>query len=559
MRISQQLQLFATIIVVSIALVAGTAYLSVMDFSDRGFRVVDSMSTMEKVQSACYHLTYAVANQREYLITDKDSYLDRFRAQIDITKEILRALRDQIKNDHEEMIIFEKFEEAMFKRIASLEATTEAYESKGQAEAFKLIQERVGYQYMDQVMNLAAQLIDFEKRQYATLETQCEDSLKLALMTITLGSLLLALIICIPCYFIFKECRQSLDRLLRASSNVARERFESRLEVSSNNEFGVLGRSISNLAGLLKAKSSELDTTKQALAEVSKKLNASEKENEVLSKSLQELNSYAEEEILELRLGTDSLNKGERDLSESISLADQTGTIMRQVMDFSRGARVCAETVSHHSSDLNRDMQGFIDKAEHVSKSVSQAWQIFPETKELVYQLEALDNELSMLDLITSVKEIKVSNENEVVVISERLKGLKNSLMTTRRALTINISQMQQTIREAVDSSSDFSTTLKGATRHVDSMAKEIEPLLASTFSSSSELTHLDRVYQRLLNSLDDIRSSLSEIGESLSKEEAFAARLKLRAQNAALQRAMQQELEKDKLDNLEKETASLG
>ena len=152
---------------------------------------------------------------------------------------------------------------------------------------------------------------------------------------------------------------------------------------------------------------------------------------------------------------------------------------------------------------------------------------------------------------------MKAKRETEVVVLYDRTKGLKNSLMTTRRALTINISQMQQTIREAVDSSADFSTTLKGANRHVDSMAKELEPLLASTFSSSSELTHLDRVYQRLLNSLDDIRSSLSEIGDSLSKEEAFASRLKLRAQNASLQAALQQDL--DKSDNLEKETASLG
>ena len=225
MRISQQLQLFAAIIVVSIALVAGTAYWSVVDFSDRGFRVVDSMSTMEKVQSACFHLTYAVSSQREYLITDKDSYLDRYRAQVDIAKEILRTLHDQIKSDHEEMIIFEKFEEAMFKRIASLDATTEAYENKGQQEAFKLIQDRVGLQYMEQVTILASQLIDFEKKQYTSLETQCEDSMKLALMTITLGSLLLAMVICIPCYFIFKVYRHSLDRLYRASSNVSRKRF----------------------------------------------------------------------------------------------------------------------------------------------------------------------------------------------------------------------------------------------------------------------------------------------------------------------------------------------
>ncbi len=93
--------------------------------------------------------------------------------------------------------------------------------------------------------------------------------------------------------------------------------------------------------------------------------------------------------------------------------------------------------------------------------------------------------------------------------------------------MIINISQMQQTIREAVDRSAEFSTTLKGG------------------------------VYQRLLNSLDDIRQSLGDIGDSLSKEEAFASRLKLWAQNAALQAAIQQDV--DKSNNLEKETASLG
>lgn len=539
MRISQQLQLFAITVVVTLALVAITAYWSVCDFGERGAKVVDSMSTMEKVEAACFHLTYAVSNQREYLITDKDSFLDRFRAQLEITKEILRSLRDQIKSDHEEMILYEKFEEAMFNRMASLEATTEAYENKGQAEAFKLIKDRVGFQYMEQVAVLASQLIDFEKKQYSALETQCEDSFKLALMTITLGSLLLALVICIPCYFIFRECRQSLDRLLRASSNVARERFESQMEISSNNEFGVLGRSISNLAGLLKAKSDELDNTKLELNLKSEQLIASEKDKDYLSSTLFDLRDFVEEEILELKISADTLNKSEQELGESISLADQSGTIMRQVMDFSRGARVCAETVSHHSSDLAKDMQNFIDKAENLSKSVSSAWQIFPETKELVYQLEGLDNELSMLDLISSVKEVKVQanrkdNENEVIVISDRLKGLRSSLMTTRRALTINISQMQQTIREAVDSSSDFSATLKGANRHVDSVIKELEPLLASTFSSGSELTHLDRVYQRLLNSLDEIRGNLNLLSDSLAKEEAFASRLKLKALNAS-------------------------
>ncbi len=556
MRISQQLQLFAAIIVAAIVLVSGTAYWSVVDFSERGGRVVDSMSTMEKVEAACFHLTFAVSNQREYLITDKDSYLDRFRAQLDITKELLRSLRDQLKTDHEELIIFEKFEEAMFKRMASLEAVTEAYEAKGQEEAFKLIKERLGYQYMEQVTALAAELIDFEKKQYAALEIQCEDSMKLALMTITMGSILLALVICIPCYFIFRECRQSLDLLLRASSNVARERFESRLEVSSNNEFGILGRSISNLASMLKAKSGELDNTKQILQQANEKLSESEKEKENLSNILSELKSFADEEMLELKIGTDSLNKSEQELSESISLADQSGSIMRQVMDFSRGARVSAETVSHHSSDLAKDMQNFIDKANHVSKSVNSAWQIFPETKELVYQLEGLDNELSMLDLVSSV------HQSEAVIISDRLKGLKSNLMTTRRALTINISQMQQTIREAVDSSADFATSLKGANRLIDSMSKELEPLLESTFSSGSELTHLDRIYQRLLNSLDDIKSNLNALGDSLSKEEAFASRLMLKTHTASLQSHSHSHSHSnggDKSEKLDIETASLG
>lgn len=538
MRISQQLQLYAIIIVVTLGLVAITAYWSVCDFGEHGAKVVDSMSTMEKVEAACFHLTYAVSNQREYLITDKDSYLDRFRAQLDITKEILRALRDQLKTDHEEMIIFEKFEEAMFKRMASLEATTEAYEARGQAEAFRLIKERVGFQYMEQVTVLASELIDFEKKQYTVLENQCEDSFKLALMTITLGSVLLALVICLPCYFIFKECRQSLDRLLRTSSNVARERFESQLEISSNNEFGVLGRSIANLAGMLKAKSDELDNTRQDLLAKSDQLLQSEKDNQILSSTLIELKNFVEEEMLELKISGESLAKSEAELNESISLADQSGSIMRQVMDFARSARVSAETVSHHSNDLAKDMQNFADKADQLSKSVGAAWQIFPETKELVYQLEGLDNELSMLDLISSVKEVKVQansqNENEVIVISDRLKGLRNSLMTTRRALTINISQMQQTIREAVDSSADFSTTLKGANRHVESVIKELEPLLSNTFSSGSELTHLDRVYQRLLNSLDDIKNNLDDLNDSLTKEEAFASRLKLKTVNAS-------------------------
>lgn len=531
MRISHQLAGLSLAAVSIIIVVAVCSFLCVNQLTESHQSVYKSASVLESTQKLCFHIAYASAAQRGYIITGKDSLVDLYHSEIESTKQTMNRLLTQAQDNPEERQLVQRIQRTVTERLGSLETTMETFETKGQDAAFDRIKRGAGLALMTKTIQQTDDLADYELKQLIQRRNNSQAQAQTTQGVIVIGSLL-AVTIIIICYLVLaRTLGGAISSLLRASQNVARERFESLVDIESNNELGDLGRAFNTLAGHLKERTMELEKAKIDLVESGSSLTNKAQDLDSVMNHAAELQIFIEQTAMDIDMAHNYLKVFDQELRDCGSLANLSGTSLRQILDFERDVRVAAENADRRCKDLQDGLGQFSDQADLVCNAVSSLWNGLPETKDLISQLDALDNELSVLNVISSLTETKSENisQQEITIIKERLKSLHQSLAGIRSSLNVNISHMQQTAREALDASGHFTSTLKGTHRPLDSINSDMKQLLQSALSSRGELINLDRLHQRQLNSLDELSKGLNLLDGSLNKDQDFIGRIKIR------------------------------
>ncbi len=532
MRISQQLTILTICAVLVIILVAASAFFCVWQLTESHASVAKNAENLELTQELCFHVAYSSAAQRAYIITGFDSSLDNYRAEINGTKQTFDKLQASIADNPAQKDIAEKLGRALNDRLASLETTRQIYETKGRDAAFARIRQGVGLAMMARVIELANSLRDFELHQLIDAHNRAETDAKNTQLTIILGSLVAIAIIVITNMFFSRNLSNAVTTLLRASQNVAHERFESIVDIGSTNELGDLGRAFNTLAGHLKDKAQEADESGRRMIKAEEDLKAKLQELHEARKQLGELSAIIQDSQLEQDLSGNHYKNVCDHVKDVLSLSDMLGSSLHQILDFSRDVRVAAETLDRKCMDLSEGVVDLSDQAHQVSKALDAIWQNLPETKDLVGQLDNVEDELSVLNMVSSMSAAEAKQLNEKVI--ERLKEIRNELTGTKSKLNIQVTHLQQMTRQALDASSNFESSLKGASKPLQAINNEMADLLKPTMAGRAELINLERLHQRQISAMEQIGNYLSLVESSRVRQSDLVARMNLKAKSFA-------------------------
>lgn len=530
MRISQQLGILTLSAAVVISLVAVSAYYCVCQLTDSHKAVYNSASTLGATQELCFHLAYASASQRAYIITDKDSVRDQYRSEVELAKQTLNRLRILI-DDPDERVLLERLDKSMTERIASLEMTLNEYELHGQAAAFERIKNGVGLTVMTRTIKLANELCEYELKQIGDCRRVAEGNAKATDLTIVWGTALAIAIILISHKYLSHNLSAAVTNLLRASQNIALGRFESRANITSNNELGDIGRAFNVLSGHLKAKTETLEDLNKQLCSVQEKLKEKSQNFETLQALVKELSLFVQESSIDLERTADHIKALEQEFQNSDMSVNQSKTAVAKVQEVENEVQSSVDLLQRGCRDLNGEVEELKRQSAHVLGAVETIWNKIPQTKELLLKLDALDNEFSVLEAVSAIAGAKqnASSNPELAVVAERLKEFRKSLSSTRSSFDMNILQAQQSTSEALTNSSRFNEKLDETKRPLNSMDGEIQHLLKSLSNGKEELSDLSRLHQRYIHALDVLDKRIQLLGLGVVKDRDFTSKLQLR------------------------------
>jgi methyl-accepting chemotaxis protein len=530
MRISQQLAILTVATFAIIVVVAASAYYCVFQLTESHAAVNRSAETLAATQELCFHMAYATAAQRAYIITGFDSSLDAYKAEVADTKQTMALLNKLAHDNPEEAELASKLERGLNDRMASLETTLEIYETKGQAQAFTRIRQGVGLAIMQRTVEQANALRDYELHQLISDRQQAELNAKNTQHTLITGSLVAIAIVCISNILFSKNLSNAVNLLLRASQNLALNRFETMVAIDNNDELGDLAKAFNSLAGNLRDHAMRADAAEERLTKSESELATKADELNTLRNQIDNLQTILQESRLEQEVSHGQFELLVQQVKDAAALAERLGDSLRHSVDLARRSRIATESLERRCSELNSNVSAFNDQAETISKALNSVWNHLPETKDLVNQLNTIEHELSMLSMLSSLR--SGGGEKEQATLTTKIEELKQILAATQSKLNINVTQLQQTARQALDASTTFDSSLKNVNRPLQSLSQELSQLTEPSMMNTVELANTERLSQKHLSSFDKLSNSLSTLDVAKTKQRETSERLALHSKN---------------------------
>ncbi|HEY9757111.1 MAG TPA: CHASE3 domain-containing protein [Oculatellaceae cyanobacterium] len=527
MRISQQLAILTIATFAIIVVVAASAYYCVYQLTESHAAVNRSAETLAATQEVCYHMAYASAAQRAYIITGFDTSLDAYKSEVANTKQTMALLNKLAHDDPEEAELAVKLERGLNDRMASLETTLEIYETKGQAQAFNRIRGGVGLAMMQHTVELANALRDYELHEVTEDRRRAEINAKNTQHTLIIGSLVAIAIVCISNILFSRNLTNAVNLLLRASQNLALNRFETLVAIENNDELGDLAKAFNSLAGNLRDHAMRADEAEERLEKAEADATKKADELDTLHRQIDSLQTILQESRLEQEISQEHFEHLVQQVKESSSLAERLGDSLRHSVELSRRSRVATEGLDRRCSELTFSVSAFNDQAETISKSLNSVWNHLPETKDLVSKLASIEHDLSIVSILTSLR-----NEKDQSTLIAKFDELKQVLAATQSKLNINVTQLQQTARQALDASTQFESGLKNVNRPLVALSQELVQLVEPTLMNTAELANTERLSQKHLSSFDQLSSALSLLDVSKTKQRETSERIALYTKN---------------------------
>lgn len=527
MRISQQLAILTIATFAIIVVVAASAYYCVYQLTESHAAVNRSAETLAATQEVCYHMAYASAAQRAYIITGFDTSLDAYKSEVANTNQTMALLNKLAHDDPEEAELAAKLERGLNDRMASLETTLKIYETKGQAQAFNRIRGGVGLAMMQHTVELANALRDYELHEVTEDRKRAEINAKNTQHTLIIGSLVAITIVCISNILFSRNLTNAVNLLLRASQNLALNRFETLVAIENNDELGDLAKAFNSLAGNLRDHAMRADEAEERLAKAEADLTKKAAELDTLHRQIDSLQTIVQESQLEQERSQEHFEHLIQQVKESSSLAERLGDSLRHSVELSRRSRVATEGLDRRCSELTFNVSAFSDQAETISKSINSVWNHLPETKDLVSQLASIEHDLSIVSILASLR-----NEKDQSTLIAKFDELKQVLAATHSKLNINVTQLQQTARQALDASTQFESGLKNVNRPLVALSQELVQLVEPTLMNTAELANTERLSQKHLSSFDQLSNALSLLDVSKTKQRETSERIALYTKN---------------------------
>ncbi|MCA0314157.1 MAG: CHASE3 domain-containing protein [Candidatus Melainabacteria bacterium] len=272
MKIRSQLKVVSIANALFVLILGGSALFGVLKLTEAHKSVSHSHRVLAEINMLLFNLADTTANERAYLITEQESYFQRYKFSMEKTEKSLGDLPALLTDNQEQSARIKEVDRVIMERLKSFEVTTELYRKGDKEGALNRVRLGKGQQYMLQISRMIEEV---KQTELSLLEHRLQDlsrNIESLERTIIFGTL--SAIACVSLFnaALGRNVVSWVELLRHAADNIERGRFDTRVPTETADEFAEIAEAFNRLGQSLEValdiQPSELEDARDSLSRV---------------------------------------------------------------------------------------------------------------------------------------------------------------------------------------------------------------------------------------------------------------------------------------------------
>jgi CHASE3 domain sensor protein len=503
-----------------------SAYFSVSKLVETYQWTGHTQEILELLSSLGYSTTEIQTSSRGYLITGQTQYKDINAGAIIKTRELASRLQQSLTGQKKKC---DELAESTEHVVGFYKNAMEAYDTKGYESAATLIRSGEGQRWMNTVKRQISDLVTVEKAHLAEHIASSTDSAEHTRLTIVAGTLLAVAFITLCGFLITMRITDPIRRLLRASDNMEKGRFDAVSVMNTNDEFEDLSLAFNQLGLSLQDSAQMLAKTKLDAEEAKTWLNAAREQVLRTAVKAEDLVVLSKEQSVsseEQPIIMAGIVHSESELLKSASIISEvSGQVSEKLGSISRMQR----SLYAEFQDLMNAITANSQRSEILTASIREASEKSVDLHDLSITMDGLCGDLNFLALNGDLQSSHSQDERAALsVFVERLRRLSEKarednlrirqiLARTEKSLSRSLALCDQPDLSASALARSHSSLAEGLLKlsgEFDGLKGLVAQVVDSTDSHASLHCGVPRGLDRLGSALGEQRkvSKISEL-----------------------------------------------
>jgi methyl-accepting chemotaxis protein len=483
---------------VGIALLVGAVlvllYGTVDRLSDTAGRVDHTYRVLEQIDAVRSSLKDAETGQRGYLITGKDTYLAPYRAaQGDLADE-QGALRRLTADNAEQQKRLDALAPLVDSKLAELKQTIDLRRTEGFDAALKIVLTDRGKAVMDRIRAVTDAMEKAEVTLLGQRQTKATAAASSARRTIVIGLILLLVGMAGVGSAITRQTGRRVARLRSAIQSLTRGDLTARSNLTTGDEFGVMGRDFDQAAA-------NLQRTVSGLAGAATTL------------------STAAGELISV---SGTLNTGAQDASGKASVAlGAADLINMNVQSVASGAEEMSASIREIAS-TSAQAAGVatesVEMAQATSNQIAELGQASTQIGDVVRLITSIAEQTNLLALNATIEAARAGDAGKgFAVVASEVKDLAQETARATEDITRRIAAIQTSSEGAGAAVHRIGEVIGQIAQYTTIIAAAVEQQSATTAEMSQSV-------QEAARSSDEVRESFTAVAQ-ITESTSGAAR----------------------------------
>jgi methyl-accepting chemotaxis protein len=469
-----------TAVFVGVALVSGlvslVSYQSVSSLLGNSAMVDHTYKVLGRVDAVRSSLKDAETGQRGYLITADQAYLDpHTQALTDLDAE-QKDLRTLTKDNPRQQQRLDDLAPLVAAKLAELDETINLRRAKGFDAAQQVVLTNKGKAVMDQIRTVLQAMSDEESGLLAKRQKAANDAAKQTQMIIVAGFLVLLAGMIAAGMAMARQTTRRVNQVRAAIRGLAEGDLTVSAELTSGDEFGMMGRDLDTAISAVRDTVQGLATTATTLSSAAEELSA-------VSTELTNSAGEASDKAAAATAAADQVNGG---VQTVVSGAEEMSASIAEIAtNSSRAAEVARESMQ---------------VAEVTNQEIVQLGQASAEIGDVVKLITSIAEQTNLLALNATIEAARAGDAGKgFAVVASEVKDLAQETAKATEDITRRINAIQAStdgaaravarIRQVIDQITEYSTTIASAVEQQSATTSEISRAIAEAAQASAEMS----------------------------------------------------------------------
>lgn len=470
MKIRSQLKVVSIANALFVLILGGSALFGVLKLTEAHKSVSHSHKVLAEINMLLFNLADTTANERAYLITEQESYFQRYKFSMEKTEKSLGDLPALLTDNQEQSARIKEVDRVIMERLKSFEVTTELYRKGDKEGALNRVRLGKGQQYM---MQISRMIEEVKQTELSLLEHRLQDlsrNIESLERTIIFGTL--SAIACVSLFnaALGRNVVSWVELLRHAADNIERGRFDTRVPTETADEFAEIAEAFNRLGQSLEValdiQPSELEDARDSLSRVAQ-------------------TAYHVEEWS--HTARDSARLAQSAINSALNGASEMSLTAPVLMNRSMSSYESVRLINDSLSDLQERFAGLTDVSnelmvlclnaetqESVTESSIKLWQT--KLKEVSVKLREESNQSHrLLRKLESEGVRLLGEERDEHSSAQKISLAVEQLMLSLRSCADSINSAQNSINSMSELTSKNSTTVALGRGSLDRLFNDLE------------------------------------------------------------------------------------